>query len=296
VTKSSPRIGIVGVEEGWSSQQLLAAVKAQTGYGVLIDMDKISADLASGSFRCNGTNLLDLDAIIVKKIGREYSPRLLDRLEILRYLEREGVRVFSQPASLVLAINRLAGTLRLRQGEIPMPPTVITEDADFAIETAKEYGKAILKPLYSSKARGMKLVKGDDPELAEKVRAFQAAGNRMIYIQQKIQLNGRDLGLAFLGGKYLATYARVSGGETWNTTILHGGKYEPFEPEPEIIALAEKAQKLFNLDFTCVDVALTSNGPVIFEVSAFGGFRGLKAANDIDAAPLYAEYVLSKLS
>ncbi len=294
-TEKNPRIGVVGVEEGWSSRQLVAAVKERTGFGVLIDMDCISADLASGAISCNGMNLLDLDAIIVKKMGREYSPRLLDRLEILRYLEGRGLRIFSRPDSLELTINRLAGTLTLRQGNIPMPATTITENVDLAIAAIKSFGNAILKPLYSSKARGMKPVSADDENLAEKVRAFQSAGNRMIYVQKQVQLNGRDLGLAFLGGNYLATYARVSRGDSWNTTIHDGGKYEPFEPDAETIALAASAQRLFNLDFTCVDVALTGKVPVVFEVSAFGGFRGLKAAHGIDAASLYAEYVLSKL-
>jgi ribosomal protein S6--L-glutamate ligase len=274
---------------------LLAAVKQATGYGVLIDMDQISTDLANGSIRSSGASLVELDAIIVKKMGHDYSPRLLDRLEILKYLERGGVRVFSQTASLALAINRLAGTLRLRQGDIPMPATLITEIPELAVDTVRSYGKAILKPLYSSKARGMRLVSADDPDLPERIRAFQANGNQMIYLQQQVQLNGRDLGLAFLGGEYLATYARVSEGEAWSTTTHHGGKYEPFDPDPEIIKLAQKAQDLFDLDFTCVDVAITAGGPVVFEVSAFGGFRGLKAANNIDAATLYTEYVLNEL-
>ncbi len=289
------RIGVIGVEEGWSSQQLTASVERETGFGVLIDMDRISADLARGTVECDGTNLLELDAIIVKKMGRTYSPQLLDRLEILRFLERRGVRIFSRPESLALAINRLAGTLTLQAGGIPMPATVVTEDVAVAVDAVKRYGKAILKPLYSSKARGMVLVSAEDGDLQQTIEAFRADGNPMIYVQQKVQLNGRDLGLAFLGGEYLATYARVSGGGTWNTTIHHGGKYEPFEPSAEIIELARRAQSLFQLDFTCVDIALTEKEPVVFEVSAFGGFRGLKAANNIHAAELYTRYVVKQM-
>ena len=47
---------------------------------------------------------------------------------------------------------------------------------------------------------------------------------------------------------------------------------------------------------TCVDVAETDDGPMVFEVSAFGGFRGLKEANSIDAAGLYVDYVLDRVS
>jgi ribosomal protein S6--L-glutamate ligase len=44
-----------------------------------------------------------------------------------------------------------------------------------------------------------------------------------------------------------------------------------------------------------VDVAITDEGPVVFEVSAFGGFRGAKEGIGIDAPGRYADYILAKL-
>jgi ribosomal protein S6--L-glutamate ligase len=49
------------------------------------------------------------------------------------------------------------------------------------------------------------------------------------------------------------------------------------------------------LDFTCVDIAKTEEGMFVFEVSAFGGFRGLKEAFGIDAAGLYLDHVMKEL-
>jgi ribosomal protein S6--L-glutamate ligase len=116
----------------------------------------------------------------------------------------------------------------------------------------------------------------------------------MMYIQEKLDLSGKDLGMVFLGGNYLCTYARVSQSDSWNTTIHSGGKYAAFSPEPELIELARKAQDPFNLDFTTVDVAFTDTGPIIFEVSAFGGFRGAKEGCGLDAAGALAEHVISR--
>jgi len=45
-----------------------------------------------------------------------------------------------------------------------------------------------------------------------------------------------------------------------------------------------------------VDVALTANGPYIFEVSAFGGFRGLMAARGIDVAEAFTAHALRELA
>ena len=52
-----------------------------------------------------------------------------------------------------------------------------------------------------------------------------------------------------------------------------------------------RAQAPFDMDFTTVDVAETSDGPIVFEVSAFGGFRGALEGAGIDAAGSYTDYV-----
>jgi ribosomal protein S6--L-glutamate ligase len=52
---------------------------------------------------------------------------------------------------------------------------------------------------------------------------------------------------------------------------------------------------VFGLDFTSVDIAETDQGPVVFEVSAFGGFRGLLEGCNIDAAAAYAGHMVKEL-
>ena len=48
------------------------------------------------------------------------------------------------------------------------------------------------------------------------------------------------------------------------------------------------------MDFTTVDIAESEHGPLVFEVSAFGGFAGAKEGIGIDAASLYADYALNE--
>ncbi|PRQ07589.1 GAK system ATP-grasp enzyme [Enhygromyxa salina] len=293
------RIAVVGIQGGWSTDQLLDAVEARTGYRRLIEMQDVALQLGDGASTArvdhHGFDLRELDGVIVKKIARQYSPDALDRVEILRVLERAGVRVFSRPAAMRSLIDRLACTVELQLGQIPMPPTTITESVDEAIAAITRYGAAVAKPLYTSKARGMLVLRAEtDPaSLRAQVESF-SRDNPVMYLQQLIDMPGRDLGVVFLGGEYLATYARVSGG-SWTTSTSKGGKYQPHQASDEIIALAHRAQALFELDFTCVDVVETPAGPQVFEVSAFGGFRGLLEACDIDAAGRYVDYALSCL-
>jgi ribosomal protein S6--L-glutamate ligase len=159
------------------------------------------------------------------------------------------------------------------------------------------YGEAVLKPLYSSKAQGMQVVDGREgpAALTRRLEAFQNAGNRLLYVQKRLALGDRDLGVVFLGGEHVGTYARVKHERSWNTSRREGGHYEPHHGSPELIALACRAQAPFQLDLTCVDVAETAEGPKLFEVSAFGGFRGSRDGLGIDLAERYARYVVDRL-
>ena len=287
-----PKIGVVGTIGGWSSEKLADTMEKKTGYRLLIDLKKMALDLASGKAWYQGEDISALDALIIKKVGARYSPDLLDRLEMLRFLADRGLKMYSHPFNIMRVLDRLSCTVTLTNGGIPMPDTTLTEDVDAAVEVVGRYEEAVFKPLFSSKARGMKVIRAGDP-VREAVEAFKQE-NPLMYIQKKMELGGQDLGVVFMGGEYMTTYARCGDGSSWNTTTRSGGKYEPFTPSKATIALAQKAQDLFGLDFTCVDVAETSDGPVIFEVSAFGGFRGVQTASGIDAADRYADYVLRK--
>lgn len=290
------KIAVIGVPGKWSSEALADEVALATGFRLIVDMNQVVLDLNNASLRYKEFDLCQFDALIVKKISTRYSPNSLDRLELLRVAENAGVKVFSSPASILRLLNRSSCTVTLANAGIPMPPTRITEDFAEALIAIEEFDCAVFKPLFSTKARGMTLIskKKGFHKIKQDIAAFQAE-NPLMYIQKKMALGGRDLGLVFLAGEYLGTYARVSKDDAWDTTINSGGHYESYQPSPEVIALATKAQALFNMDFTTVDVAETEDGPVVFEVSAFGGFKGAKDGIGINAAQLYVQYVIKTL-
>ncbi|KMK68832.1 GAK system ATP-grasp enzyme [Puniceibacterium sp. IMCC21224] len=289
------RIGVIGTPGKWSTEALADAIESRTGYRQVIDMANTVLDFEAGTLICDGVDLCQMDGLVLKKIAEDYSPDALDRLEMLRMAEAAGARIFSPAVNVLRLMDRLACTMTLRIADIPMPATTITEDVTAARTALNRYGSAVLKPLFSTKARGMVLLDHDAPDAAAQISAFKVA-NPVMYIQQKAELSGEDLGMVFLNGAYLCTYARVSQSGSWNTTIHSGGKYAPFTPSPELIELGRKAQAPFGLTFTTVDIALTPNGPIVFEVSAFGGYSGAQKGCGIDAAALVADHVVKEVS
>ncbi|MBS3667055.1 GAK system ATP-grasp enzyme [Vreelandella boliviensis] len=290
------RIAVIGIPGKWSTDVLANHLEQRTGYRCVVDMADVVLELETGQLRYKDTLLNALDGVIIKKISEDYSPAADDRLRMLSSLEADGVRCFSSPHQVSRLINRLEGTAALAAGGVPLPPTRVTESTAAALESIQAFGKAILKPLYSTKARGMVVLKAADGVKAntQKLEKYKAK-HGLFYLQQFVNLGGQDLGMVFLGGEYLCTYARVSDGKAWNTTIHSGGKYQRYEASPELIELGRKAQACFDLSFTTVDIALTDEGPVVFEVSAFGGFSGAKKGCGIDAAEKLGDHVLSQL-
>lgn len=294
---TKPRIAVAGIPGKWSTTVLADAISERVGDCLLVDMGKTELQLDTRPrLVYEGEDLCTYDAVVVKKISQRYSPATLDRVELLRFAEQLGVRVFSPCDAMLGLIDRLACTVTLAANGIPMPETRVTESIEQALDAVSEFGSVVLKPLYSTKARGMVVLEDHEGEntLREKLLHFNR-DNPVMYIQKRITRLERDMGLAFLGGRYLGAYARVSDKAAWNTTIQSGGKYRPCEPGDHVIALAERAQAPFGLDFTTVDIAETEHGPVVFEVSAFGGFRGALEGAGINVAAAYADYVIQEL-
>jgi ribosomal protein S6--L-glutamate ligase len=292
-TMTNKKIGVVGIEGAWSTEMLADTIKNRTGFVRIIDIEKLSIDLDTGAAVYNGEDISGYDALIIKKIGRDYSPAMLDRLEMLRFLNERGMKIFSRPDRIINVLNRLTCTVTLKNGSIPVPETAVTEDTDEACDIVKKYKKAVFKPLFTSKARGMTVI-SDTVNMHDEIEKYKKS-NSLMYIQKILDIGERDLGLVFVGGEYLTTYARVKNNGAWNTTTNSGGSYMIHNPSKEIIRLAQKAQDLFRLDFTCVDIAETPAGPVVFEVSAFGGFKGVYESSGIEAAEVYLNYVLKEL-
>lgn len=290
-----PQIAIIGRKNAWSTEILSDALAEKSASGEIIDIADISYDLENNKILHPELDLNHFDAFVIKKIGHENNANLLDQLALLELLEQQGAVFISPPSALRPVMSRLSCTSRLHQYGLPMPPTFVGSNVTDALSWIRNYGPAILKPLYSTKAEGM-VVLNEDENARYEIEALFSTGEKVIYLQQKLNLSGSDYGLVFLGGSYVGAYSRVSDGSDWHTTTKDGRRYEVFDPDPELISIGQKANDAFNLDFLTVDIAISEEqGPVIFEVSAFGAYKGMKEGSNIDLANLVADYALSKV-
>jgi tetrahydromethanopterin:alpha-L-glutamate ligase len=287
------RIAVVGQPGAWSTERLAAALGEAGAASRVVDLAACALRLPAPDVYHEGRPLA-VDVAVVKKIGDTAGGwAVRERLQILRHLEAGGVPVWSAPDRIEAAVDRARMTLELVRGGLPVPETVVTEDVGEAAAAVERFGSAILKPLFTSKGRGMQRL---DPSLDLPKLLARHAGENLgpFYLQRFVKHPGRDLGVAVLDGEYLGAYWRIAGHDQWMTTILAGGHYERADPPDEVIELARRAAAHFGLLFTGVDLIESDEGYRILEVSAFGGFRGLLDGCGIDAAPLMAAAVLRR--
>jgi len=290
------RIGVVGTPGAWSTERLVDAFRAAGAHARVVDLAACSLRLPDPGVYHRGVPLEGLDAVVVKKIGDTADGwAVRERLNLLRRLEDSGVPVLSRPDRLEVAVDRYRMTLELARGGLPLPETVITEDLVEAEAAVERFGVAVLKPLFTSKGRGMcRLEPGAD--LGPTLARHQAEAGGPLYLQRFVKHPGRDLGIAVLDGRCLGAYWRVAAPDRWMTTVHSGGRYEPAAPPREAIEMAVEAANRFGLIFTGVDLIEGPSGDwQVLEVSAFGGFRGLLQACGVDAASLLAETVLRRV-
>lgn len=285
---------VIGIRGSWSSEILKEELEKQSNTST-----KFSAEIAQineltyspnqNKVYFRGQDIAEFKAVLIKKLG-DYSPKIIDWLDILSTQEERGVKFYSSPQKLKKMISRIGCTKALGANEIPLPETLITENLEEAESWINIHKAAVFKPNFSTKARGMQVLKKG--EFSQSDLAALKDEFEVLYLQKFMKLPGKDFGVVFSGGEYIGTYARVGSKDSWNTTTADGGHYETFSPDENIIAIAKKSQAIFDLDFCCVDIAETEHGPVVFEVSAFGGFKGMHKGAGVNAAQILAKNVV----
>jgi ribosomal protein S6--L-glutamate ligase len=240
-----------------------------------------------------GRDLRELDSVVVKKLGDHSSAWTRLRLHALRALEASGVRVFSPTDAIERAMDRYRMTMTLAQAGLPVPATLAAEPGSGLREAIARVGDGVVKPVYTSKGRGMVRVGGSPEGLS--TSPIEDNERRPYLVQRFVDAPGRDIGATVVGGRYLGAFYRIARDGEWMTTTDVGGSYAPCTLTERGIAYAERAAQTFGLDYTVVDLVEQADDFLIYEVSAFGGFRGLLEASGLDAAAAYAGHIMHSL-
>ena len=293
------RIAVLSNPGSWYLEDLTRAATLRGHDCVGIRFPKISASMATGTpYAVDETvddaeNGLDgADAVIVRTMPPGSLEQVVFRMDALARLEQLGVTVLNSPRAIECAVDKYLSTARLQAAGLPVPPTVVCESSEMALEAFERLGgDVVVKPIFGSEGRG--IVRVSDPELALRTFRTLERVDSVLYLQAFIDHGGYDDRVLLLDGELIGGMRRWSR-EDFRTNISQQGQAEAWTPADEDIDLARAAAVATGTCLAGIDLISGPDGArMVLEVNAVPGWRALARVNSIDVADRLMAFIES---
>jgi RimK family alpha-L-glutamate ligase len=233
----------------------------------------------------------ELDAVIVRPIGRGSLDEVIFRLDALHRMERQGLPVINPPSAIEKAVDKYRALTLLEENGIQVPRTVATENDRLAVEASRELGgDVVMKPIFGS--RGMGITRVSDEEIVGRISRTLVFQHHVLYLQEFIPHGTRDIRAFVVGDDVVAAMHRV--GTTWKTNVSQGADAVPLTPTPEVEDLALSAAQTLGCEVAGVDILEGPDGYMVNEINSQPGFRGLQSTTQIDVAGAIVDHVVDR--
>jgi tetrahydromethanopterin:alpha-L-glutamate ligase len=219
------------------------------------------------------------------------------RLGILHALRELGVTVWNDARTIERCVDKSMTSFLLARAGIPTPATWTIESYEQAYATAEREtaeGPLVLKPLFGSQGRGLRLI--HTPEDLPKI---EETPGRVYYLQRfvgvKRQDGYHDFRILVVQGRVIAAMRRHS--PHWVTNIKRGGRPVAVVLNEEMKTLALKAATAVGANFVGVDMVYgTDDRPAVLEVNSMPAWSGLQKVNAVNIAAILADALIAALA
>ncbi len=280
--------------EAWSSTQVREALTKRGIPYECFTFPRLVARLAyKPYFKVNGTSLLDdLDALIIRPIGRGSLEQLVFRMDMLYKLERQGFFMVNPPTAIEHCVDKYDILAVLEDEGIPVPRTLATESVNEAIKAFNELGgDVVVKPIFGSRGQGATRV--NDVDIADTIFKAITFHHGVIYMQEFVEHGYSDIRSFVVDNRVIASMRRVAQG--WKTNYSRGAKPATAAISKEFEELAIKSAQAVGCKIAGVDILEGPQGPRIVDVNSQPGWKGLQAVTKVNIADEIVKFVLSEI-
>ncbi len=281
-------------EDSWCSAQLRREMEKQGITPLCFNFSQLVARIKSKpQASVDETDILsELDALIIRPIGRGSLEEIIFRMDLLHRLQRLGMLIINPPLSIERSVDKYCALALLEENGLSVPRTIATENHEEALKAFHELGgDIVMKPLFGS--RGVGSTRISDPEIAARIFRTVSFHHGVLYLQEFIHHGVKDMRAFVIGDHVVAAMHRVA--ETWKTNVSLGAKPMPLKLDKKTEELAVKAAEVIGCKVAGVDILESSHGPVIVELNSQPGWRGLQSVSSINIAEEIVKYALSEL-
>jgi len=288
------RFGIVASEpEDWTAGALRAALSKRGADVFFLDFSELVTTVEEPAFFCSGVDLLQLDGLAVRDLGRRGAHDVAFRFEVLQALEERGLLTVNPAAAIARAANKFATSLLLRQVGVPTPRTTVTTSMKEALKALQNYGRAVSKPLFGYKGKDLVLLEEHDEAVLRSI--LERSG--VVYLQEFVESHPpRDIRAFVVGDEVLGAIYRVAPPGTWISNLARGGGAEPCPITEELANLAARASGAVGALYSGVDLLETPDGLMVIEVNGTPSGKGIFQALGLDVTEAIASRALELVS
>ncbi len=283
---------IVSDPQDWTAQALLASFSAKGMDAFFLNFSDLLASITSGqSFSCAGVDLLNLDAIVVRDLGRRGASDVAFRFEVLQALQEKGIAIINPPRAIAQAANKFATSRLLHDAGVATPRTAVTTSVKEALRALHDFKKAVSKPLFGYKGRDIVLLQdGSDLDQARLEDILESQG--LVYLQEFIALDSpRDIRAFVVDGIVQGAIYRLAPPGQWISNLARGGRAAACPLTKELVELAAKAAKAVGAVYCGVDLLETAQGLSVIEVNGTPSGKGIFEVLGVDVTMAIAGYV-----
>jgi RimK family alpha-L-glutamate ligase len=284
-------VGLVVDRWDWHARGLAKALAALGAETFPIDLAACGFDTQSASGLSIPGRAQLPDAVMVRTMSGGTFEAVTMRLGVLHALREIGVTVWNDARAIERCVDKSMTSFLLARAGIPTPPTWTTESPETARDIVwreTKHGPLVLKPLFGSQGRGLRLIH-DQSELPEPGAVAGA-----YYLQRFVGVDRdgfRDFRLLVSQGRVIAAMVRHA--PTWITNVKRGGRPIAALIDAEMKDLAVAAATTVGAAFAGVDVIYDADGrPSVLEVNSMPAWAGVqKVTQQNIAAALAADLV-----
>ena len=245
----------------------------------------------------NNSNLVDeLNCVLVRGPGIGFLEQIYFRMNVIRILER-AISVVNSATSIERASDKLFTSMVLEEANISVPPTLVAQKIDEAMNFLRKHKDIVIKPLFGS--RGMGITRIKDEETAYLIFETLVQFGCILYLQRFVPHGNRDVRALVIGDQVIASMYRIAENNDWKTNVSQGATPERCDLNEKLRKICVRAANIVGCEIAGIDLIFPENEEdeeyYLLEVNACPAWEGLQKTTQLNIAEAIVEYIATKI-